>query len=102
MLGVICEEALIEKLEEIIFTNTTTIGIRKHETHRTTLQREIQTVNTPYGKATVKVCTYGDKKFFYPECESIKNLCFDSGLDYLTLYSYVQTLANQELFTKDK
>jgi len=93
MLGVICSKEKLELLEEIIFTHTTTIGIRKHEASRTILNREIQTVSTPFGDALVKVCTYKDKKFFYPECESIKKLCFDSGKDYLTVYNLVQALA---------
>ncbi len=93
LLGVICSEEMIEPLEEIIFTHTTTIGIRKHEASRTTLNREIQTVTTPYGDALVKVCSYMDKRFFYPECESIKKLCLESGQEYMTIYSLVQTLA---------
>ena len=93
MLGVICSEENLEKLEDIIFTHTTTIGIRKHEASRTVLSRELQTVSTPYGEALVKVCTYHDKTFFYPECESIKKLCLESGQDYMTLYHIVQNLA---------
>ena len=93
LLGVICSEEQLEKLEEIIFTHTTTIGIRKHESSRTTLNREIKTVSTPFGDAEVKVCTYHDKTFYYPECESIKTLCVETGQDYLTLYHLVQTLA---------
>ena len=93
LLGVICSEEKLDNLEEIIFTHTTTIGIRKHESLRTTLNREIKTVSTPFGDAKVKVCTYHDKTFYYPECESIKKLCAESGQDYLTLYHLVQTLA---------
>jgi pyridinium-3,5-bisthiocarboxylic acid mononucleotide nickel chelatase len=93
LLGVICKEEDIELVEEIIFTHTTTIGIRKQEATRTTLNRTFKTVSTPYGDATVKVCTYKDKIFYYPEYESIKKLCLESGIDYNTLYSYVQTLA---------
>ncbi|MGB8452949.1 MAG: nickel pincer cofactor biosynthesis protein LarC [Anaerocolumna sp.] len=96
LLGVICNEDKIEFMEEIIFTHTTTIGIRKHETFRTKLNREIRTITTPYGDALVKLCTFKDKTFYYPECESIKKLCNESGKDYTSLYSLVQTLASQE------
>lgn len=93
MLGVICSEENLEILEDIIFTHTTTIGIRKHEASRTVLSREIQTVSTPYGDALVKVCAYHNKIFYYPECESIKKLCLETGQDYITLYHIVQNLA---------
>ncbi|QHQ61135.1 nickel pincer cofactor biosynthesis protein LarC [Anaerocolumna sedimenticola] len=95
LLGVICSENKVAEMEEIIFTHTTTIGIRKQEALRTTLNREIIPIITPYGEALVKVCTYHDKTFYYPECDSIKKLCNKSGKDYITLYSLVQTLASQ-------
>lgn len=95
LLGIICMEEAIPELERIIFTNTTTIGIRKHEVIRTTLPREQQTVITPYGPAFVKVCNYKDHSFYYPEYESVKSLCLKSGLDYMTMYSLIQNLAKK-------
>jgi pyridinium-3,5-bisthiocarboxylic acid mononucleotide nickel chelatase len=95
LLGVICSEDQLERMEEIIFTNTTTIGIRRSEMLRSMLSREQRTVNTPHGVAAVKVCTYKDRIFYYPEYESIKKLCEASGIDYLTMYHMVQTKASQ-------
>jgi uncharacterized protein (TIGR00299 family) protein len=97
MLGVICNYENIEKMEEIIFTHTTTIGIRKYETKRTIMNREIKTLATPYGDALVKVCSYHGKKYFYPECDSIKELSLNAGVDYLTIYNNVQNLAAETL-----
>jgi uncharacterized protein (TIGR00299 family) protein len=94
MLGVICDEDKLELLEQIIFMHTTTIGIRRTEAQRSMLYREQQTVTTPYGKAIVKVCSYKDKCFYYPEYESIKKLSEASGIDYLTMYHKVQTIAS--------
>ena len=93
LLGVICGEEQIPRMEQIIFTNTTTIGIRRHEAARTILDREIITVTTAYGEAKVKVCTYEGRKFYYPEFESIKKLCESAKLDYQTLYHMVQASA---------
>ncbi len=93
LLGVICKEEEVQKLEEIIFTHTTTIGIRKQESLRSILKRDILTISTPYGDALVKVCSFEDKTFYYPECESIQKLCQSSELDYLTMYHLIQNLA---------
>jgi uncharacterized protein (TIGR00299 family) protein len=93
LLGVICKEEDIPQLESIIFTHTTTIGIRKHEVIRTILPREQKTVVTPYGPAFVKVCTYREETFYYPEYESVKSLCQKSNLDYMTMYSLIQNLS---------
>ncbi|MGN6713252.1 nickel pincer cofactor biosynthesis protein LarC [Anaerocolumna jejuensis] len=95
LLGVICSEKDISAMEELIFTHTTTIGIRKQEMKRTTLKRSFKTLMTPYGEATVKVCSFQDKTFYYPESDSIRSLADKSGLDYTTLYSLVQTLAGE-------
>lgn len=95
LLGIISKEEAIPELERIIFTHTTTIGIRKHEVIRTILPREQQTVITPYGPAFVKVCSYKDQSFYYPEYESVKSLCQKSGLDYMAMYSLIQNLAKQ-------
>lgn len=96
LLGVLCSREDIARLEGIIFTHTTTIGIRKHEAVRSVLPRVQSSVATPYGAAAVKVCTYQDKTFVYPEYDSLKSLCQKSGQDYMTLYHMVQSLYQAE------
>jgi uncharacterized protein (TIGR00299 family) protein len=44
-----------EALEGLIFSETTTLGIRRSEWERTTLARETVAVETPYGPVRVKV-----------------------------------------------
>lgn len=96
MLGVICDEEKLSTLEEVIFTHTTTIGIRKHEDIRTTLHREFKNVTTPYGDAVVKICNYNHSIFYYPEYESIKKICLEYGKDYDSMYQLVKSLAMKE------
>jgi uncharacterized protein (TIGR00299 family) protein len=96
LLGVICTEDKVEVMEELIFHHTTTIGIRKHEAYRTTLLREIKTITTPYGEASVKICSYQDRTYYYPEGDSVKKLCHTSNLDYNTLYSLIQSQAAKD------
>ena len=96
MLGVICSEDKLERLEDIIFSNTTTIGIRKTQAVRSTLTRKAITISTPYGDAEVKLCHYKEKCFYYPEYESVKKLCETSGNDYLTIYHLIQAMAMEQ------
>ena len=96
LLGVICTSDFVEKLEGIIFMNTTTIGIRKHQAERTILPREIKTITTPFGEAQVKICSYLDQHFIYPEFESVKALCQKTGQDYMTMYQYVKQIAQAD------
>lgn len=64
MLSVLCRESSIEAMEEIILTQTTTIGIRRYPTERTILERSEIQVETSYGPADVKVCAYKGRTFF--------------------------------------
>lgn len=89
-LTVICDEADIKALEEIIFNNTTTIGIRRVRMERTVLEREIIQADTSVGEAQVKVCGLSGKKFFYPEYESVAQICRKTGLSYIEVYELIQ------------
>jgi len=80
----------LESMEEILFIQTTTIGIRRYPVNRTVLPREKRTVMTQWGEAEIKVCKYKDREFCYPEFESVKALCRKSGLDYQTIYRHLQ------------
>ena len=62
-------------MEQIIFENTTTIGIRKIPVERTILPRLVKNVQTPFGEAMVKVCELNGQQRFYPEYESVTALC---------------------------
>ena len=84
-LNVICTKDDVAKLEEIIFHETTTIGIRRVEMERTVLERESRTVNTSLGEVQVKACG----RRVYPEYESLAALCHEKNLPYLEIYNKV-------------
>jgi uncharacterized protein (TIGR00299 family) protein len=54
LLSVICETDKIAKLEGILFREAGTFGIRRFEAKRSKLQRELTTVETPWGPVKVK------------------------------------------------
>ena len=91
-LNVICSKEDISRMEQIIFEETTTIGIRKIPMERTVLRREIRSVQTPLGEARVKVCTYRGQQRFAPEYDSVTALCRKHGKNYEEVYQMVQRL----------
>ena len=95
MLSVLCRESSIEAMEEIILTQTTTIGIRRYPTERTILERSEIQVETSYGPADVKVCAYKGRTFFYPEYESIRRICREQGVDFQTAYHQARIKAEE-------
>lgn len=97
LLSVICKKSDINVLEEIIFTQTTTIGIRKTEMKRSILNRKIMTVKTKYGKADVKVCSHKNKVEYYPEYESVKKICDSFNVSYDDAYGIIRKGAYEQL-----
>lgn len=93
-LSVICKEDMIDQLQEIIFRNTTTIGIRRVKMERTVLNRELQKIDTPLGKAQVKVCEIGTEKRAYPEYDSVIRLCEEHKLSYQQVWNVVSQAAS--------
>ena len=91
-LTVICKESEREKLENLIFSETTTIGIRRVEMERTNLQREIQKKDTPVGTAIVKACTLPDGNIrYYPEYENVAELAERNQLSFRETYDRIRS-----------
>lgn len=90
MLSVLCKKEKISIMEDILFLQTTTIGVRRHSVERTILDREKRTVSTEWGEAEVKICTWKDKVFCYPEYESVRSICKNYAVDFQTVYGRIR------------
>ncbi|MBI1850619.1 MAG: nickel pincer cofactor biosynthesis protein LarC [Planctomycetes bacterium] len=78
-LSVIVELHRIAETEAILFRETPTFGIRRHECDRTTLRRDWRTVETAYGPARVKIGRLGDVEVRAPEYDDCRQLAEKSG-----------------------
>lgn len=88
-LTVICKKEDREKLEAIIFRETTTIGIRYVEMVRTILPRRTEKRQTSYGEVAVKICEGEGEVRITPEYESIREICRERGLSFQKVYEDV-------------
>ncbi len=61
LLTVICHPENIASCEQIIFQETTTLGIRRSTQQRTALDRSFQPLHTEFGTVTIKVAKLGDQ-----------------------------------------
>lgn len=86
---VICDLCDVARMEEILFRETTTIGIRRGVMERTVMNRENRSVETPYGSADVKVCSYGSIRKLYPEYKSVREICEKSGNGFREVYQAI-------------
>jgi uncharacterized protein (TIGR00299 family) protein len=55
MLSVLCQPSALEKIQELIFAETSTFGIRFRELQRKTLDRELVEVKTSAGPIQIKI-----------------------------------------------
>ena len=98
LLTVICLPQLAATCKQIIFQETTTLGIRERSQQRSILHRQIQSVTTPYGEVKVKVAKW-DKTLnspivnFQPEYEDCARLARLHEIPLLT----VQQAANKAI-----
>ena len=89
-INVICKKEDIEKLEQIIFMETTTIGIRRIKMERSVLNREIKTMQTSLGEVQVKECNLELGKRVYPEYSSVVELCKKHNMSYQDVYHLIR------------
>ncbi len=74
-LSVLCKEVLTDKMKTIIFSNSTSIGIREYRVKKNMLRREELTVETTYGAVKIKKSFFNGKMVrLKPEYEDCKRL----------------------------
>jgi uncharacterized protein (DUF111 family) len=57
LVSILCQTELREAMQNLLFSETTTLGVRCYEVERRALQRETVRVETPYGQIDVKVAS---------------------------------------------
>ncbi|HXW17825.1 MAG TPA: nickel pincer cofactor biosynthesis protein LarC [Candidatus Acidoferrales bacterium] len=81
LVTLLCDPAALNRLIDLIFSETTTIGIRTHEVRRRTLEREIETVQTPLGEVHMKVSRLNGRMLnAAPEYEDCRRIAAEKGV----------------------
>ncbi len=79
LVSILCDEEKREVLSELLFTETTTLGVRVQAIERNCLPREIVKVETEFGEVSVKVARYNGKIVnAKPEYEQIREIALQS------------------------
>lgn len=93
-LQVIVEPSDVSRMEEIILSETTTIGIRRLQMERTCLPRAIESVETPWGDVLVKTVRLPDgTRRTTPEYEACAAIARDKGVALQTVMDAVREAA---------
>lgn len=90
-LQVIVEPSDVLRMEEIILSETTTIGIRRQQMERTCLPRAIESMETPWGDVLVKTVRLPDgTRRTTPEYEACAAIARDKGVALQTVMDTVR------------
>ena len=90
---VLCEHADASHLGRVLLTHTTTLGLRVAREERVELPRRVDTVETEWGPARVKVATRPDgSESASPEYESVREIARRAGLTMTEVFDAVRRL----------
>lgn len=95
VLGVICEKGFTDRIKEVLFSESTTLGIRIFPFRKETLVREFETVSTEYGEITVKRSYYRGKEVSCkPEFEDCKRIASEQNLPVKEICRRISDIIN--------
>lgn len=94
MLHVLAHPSSIYELLSIIYTESTSIGVRTYQVTKRMLQRESKVVQTPYGPVRVKMSCLGEKVVnISPEYEDCRTLARRLGVPLKDIYAAARACA---------
>ena len=84
---------LEKEIADVLFTESTTIGVRRTEIERIVLERETTELDSPWGPVRVKIARHGGEEVgASPEYEDLKRLAGKAGLPIKEVHRRVMEL----------
>jgi uncharacterized protein (DUF111 family) len=82
----------VQRIEELIFRETTTFGIRRYAAARSKLERRYETVETSFGPVRIKIGSRGGRVYTAaPEYEDCLRIAESSGAALKDVMQAVQS-----------
>lgn len=98
LLSILVERENLEAIEQILFKETTTLGLRQYEVEKKALERQFKKINTLYGEITLKIGLFnGEVIQIKPEYEECKAIAQKLELPLKQVYAEIQKLIDQEV-----
>ncbi len=86
MVSVLADAPRVNPLVDLLFRETTTLGVRLTQVNRLKLSRRNETVETPFGTVNVKVADYGGRTRMAPEFEDCARIAREQNVPILDVY----------------
>jgi len=95
-ISVLASPGLSEAIKSMIYTNTTTLGIRSYSVTKDALERKFIPVDTEWGKVTIKASYHrGRLLHAKPEYEECRRIAHEFGLPLKEVYQTINTIIEQ-------
>jgi uncharacterized protein (TIGR00299 family) protein len=85
-LSVLCRATELDALESILFSETTTLGVRRWAVGRQVLARKAHCVETPWGEVEGKIGWFSGVARFAPEFESCRRIAEERQVPLRAVY----------------
>jgi len=92
LVSALVNRSLIDAITQVLFTQTSTIGVRIIPTERRKLAREAREIETPLGRARFKVIHLDGKEKLLPEYEECRRLAEDRNIPLIEVYRMLSDL----------
>ena len=90
VINVIIEKEFADTVKEILFTETTTLGVRSFPFSKDTLVRKFETIDTEWGKVEIKRSYYkGREVSCKPEYDECKKIASEYGIPVKQVYNSI-------------
>lgn len=101
-LFVLCRPEFREQALDLLFRESTTLGVREHLVRRTTLPRAVRAVSTPWGDVRVKVASWRDAPVtMAPEWSDCEACARARGVAVRAVFEAAQQAARAGQWTDD-
>ncbi len=90
VINVICESEKADIMKNIIFTESTSLGIRTFPFQKDTLARKFEKISSKYGEVTIKRSFYNEKEVSCkPEYDDCKRIASEYGIPLKEVYNTI-------------
>ena len=89
LIKVICDMTLVKQLENILFSETSTIGIRKYAVSRRCLPRKPVTIPTKYGELKGKMIEHDGTIRTTVEYEDARRVALENNVSLIDVYNSI-------------
>jgi uncharacterized protein (TIGR00299 family) protein len=95
LLSTLVNETKLDDILKVIFTQTTTLGVRILEIRRKKLKREQKEIDTPFGKVKFKIAIIENSERLVPEFEECKRIAEEKNIPLIQVYKLLEAIANK-------